>query len=182
MKKFFLIFLSALLVFASCKTKPRTYGDVESDFRASLTYQDTLEVLMMGQNFMENLLAQNYDAAFDSLFVLGNDVLYMASPEWKSELKSRYSSLPVQEYALASYFFSTPGINDLVYRYSVGGPLTKDGPAFKVALNPVKVEGGWYLTIKDAHMASQDSDRWGRTLPEAPAPAEPKLNRKNQIQ
>ena len=179
MKKFFIILSASLLVLASCAPKgPRTYGDAEREFQASLTQSDTLEVLMMGQEFMENLTAGNFDEAFESIAVVYKNVLYKASPEWLSELKDRYAGLQPSEYDVLSLNFSTPGINDLVYRYSVGGPLLDSAPAFKLVLNPVKVEDTWYLTLKDAYMASQDSDRWGKTLPNAPAPEPITLNRK----
>lgn len=129
---------------------------------------------------MESLVARDFDSAFEDLSVLYDGVLYRASDKWKSELKSRYSVMCPTEYALSSYMFSTPGINDLVYRYSIGTPLSNQGPAFKLALNPVKVEGSWYLTIKDSEMASEAADHWDEMYPDGPAPAEPKLNRKSE--
>ena len=93
-----------------------------------------------------------------------------------NQIKARFRRFPVADYELVSYSFSTQGNNDLVYRYSLSGPVG-DGPAMKLTLNPVKVEGRWYLTLKDAYMSSKGLAPDDQISPYAYAPDTLRLNR-----
>ena len=48
----------------------------------------------------------------------------------------------------------------------------------KLTLNPVKVEGGWYLTLKDAYMSSKAIVPERQMSPNALAPDTLRLNRR----
>ena len=178
MKRILIIFSVLLALLSSCKSTPKRYiyMDAERDFRASLTISDTLEVLMLGQNFMDSLRAGAVDNAVESLCVVHESVLYKIADRSLAQIKARYRRFHVSDYELLSYTFSTPGINDLVYRYSLSGPVG-DGPAMKLTLNPVKVEGMWFLTLKDAHMPSMGTSTHEQITPYAPAPDTLRLNR-----
>lgn len=178
MKRTILFLFLALALLSSCKSKPkmRLYQDAERDFQASLVLNDTLDVLSLGQNFMGALKAGEIDTAVDNIYVVYENVLYRVADSSLDQLKARFRRFPVADYQLVSYNFSTPGINDLVYRYSINGPVG-DGPAMKIALNPVKVEGSWYLTLKDAYMSSKDLAPEDQISPYAPAPDTLRLNR-----
>lgn len=169
----------ALLAF-SCNNSPkvRTYQDAENEFLASLTEADTFAVLALGQEFMQNLMAGgDIDKALASLTVLEYNVLYKVGDSTIEELKDRYSKRQVTDYACVRYSFSTPGNNDLVYRYSTGGKLGA-GPGMKLVFNPVKVEDHWYLTLKDAYQSSLDIAEDEQVHPLSPAPDPLRLNRK----
>ena len=184
MKSRFLLALLGLLLVVSCGNrapKIRTYADAERAFRASLTQDDTLNVLIMGQDFMEDLKAGNIDEAVDRLFVVYNNILYKIADESIEQIKFRFRSFPVKDYELASYSFSTQGVNDLSYRYSISGEFGS-GPAMKLMLNPVKVEGRWFLTLKDGSMSSEDLDLRNQIPDNSPAPDTLRLNRRPSAQ
>ena len=176
MKRIFVFLFLALVLLASCKPKPYLYKDAEQDFQASLVLSDTLDVLALGQNFMGALKAGEVDEALTNLYVVYDNVLYRVADSSLSQLKARFRRFPVSDYERVSLNFSTPGINDLVYRYSINGPVGS-GPAMKIAFNPVKVEGSWYLTLKDAYMSSKDLAPEDQISPYAPAPDTLRLNR-----
>lgn len=179
MKRFFIVASILLALLSACKSspKPYLYKDAERDFIASLTLNDTLNFLALGQNFMESLLGGDVDDAMESLCVVYQNVLYKVSDRSLNKLKARFRRFPVTEYELVDYSFSTAGINDLVYRYSSFGPLG-ESPAMKLTLNPVKVEGRWYLTLKDAYMSSKALAPHNQVSPNLPAPDTLRLNRK----
>ncbi len=181
MKRSLFILLLGLTLLSSCKSTPkvRLYQDAERDFLAALTINDTLSVLSLGQNFMGALKAGEIDDALQDLCVVHENVLYHVADESLAQLKSRFRKFPVADYQLVSYSFSTPGINDLVYRYSISGELGS-GPAMKLTFNPVKVEGSWYLTLKDAYTSSKELAPEDQISPYAPAPDTLRLNRRPQ--
>ena len=178
MKRFLLVFSILLTLLSSCKSspKPYLYKDAERDFIASLTLEDTLTVLSMGQSFMDSLKCGDVDEAVESLCVVDQSVLYKIADRSLNQIKARFRRFPVADYELTSYSFSTQGINDLVYRYSLSGPMG-DGPAMKLTLNPVKVEGMWFLTLKDAYMSSKGLAPEDQVSPYAYAPDTLRLNR-----
>ncbi len=170
MKKFAFVLL-ALAVLASCKNeqKFRTYEMAETEFRQSLTFKDTLAVLVLGQNFMDAMKAGTLDLELSNLCVVYNDTLYKVSDRSLLQLRQRFGSAAISDYALASYNFSTPGINDLSYRYTMDGKVGSS-PAFKITFNPVKVGDAWFLTLKDGDMSSIAKDPAAQVHPLSPAP------------
>ena len=178
MKKYIVI-LFLLVAVVACKNSEtfRTYEEAEKEFRQSLTFRDTLMVLTLGQNFMDALKSGEIQSELANLCVLDCDTLYKVSDRSLVELQQRFSSTPVSDYALASYSFSTPGNNDLSFRYVTSGKIGSS-PAMKIMFNPVKVGENWYLTLKDGNMSSLDKDPRVQVHPLSPAPAPIVLNTK----
>jgi len=178
MKKYLILLLSVLVVF-SCKTanKFRTYEMAEQEFRQSLTFHDTLSVLVLGQNFMDALKTGGIEYELQNLSVLDGNTLYKISNESLKELNARFGGLTISDYALSGYNFSTAGVNDLSYRYTLNGKVGS-GPALKIVFNPVKVDDVWYLTLKDGNMASTDITPREQIHPLSPAPEKIVLNTK----
>lgn len=168
-RTFVLLFVSLALI--SCKNTNsfRTYEMAEQEFRSSLTLRDTLTVFLLGANFMDALKAGNLEVELDELCVLDGNTLYKLADESKDMIRDRFAGVPVTDYSIASYNFSTPGVNDLSYRYVTSGEVGK-GPAFKIMFNPVKVGNNWYLTLKDGSMSSQDKSPYARIHPHSAAP------------
>ena len=177
---FFFAVLSALVV-CSCNNSPkvRTYQDAENEFLASLTKADSLKVLALGDEFMRNLMAGgDLDSVLTSLTMVENNVLYRISDESVYEMKARFLARPVADFACLRYSFSTEANNDLVYRYTTSGKVGT-APGMKLVFNPVKVEGNWYLTLKDGYQSSKDVSPEEQTHPMSPAPDPVRLNRKS---
>ncbi len=156
-----------------------TYQDAENQFLASLTNLDSFTVFALGQEFMQNLMpGGDLDSALTSLTVIENNVLYRISDESISEMKARFSARPVADYACIRCSFSTEANNDLVYRYTTSGKVGS-APGIKLVLNPVKVEGNWYLSLKDGYQSSKDVSPEEQIHPMSPAPDPVRLNRKS---
>ena len=176
---FFCVF-SLLLAFMACNSSPKvlTYADAERQFLSSITEDDTLQVISMGSAFMENLKSGQLDSALNVLCVVDNYILYKLGDESIENMRARFRALPVVDYCLARYSFSTQASNDLVYRYSFSGPLS-GAPGMKIVLNPVKIEGQWYLAIKDGYQYSDDLSPEDRHQPLDIAPYPVRLNKEN---
>ena len=141
----------------------------EQEFRRSLTLHDTLSVFILGANFMDALKTGDLELVLSDLYVLDCDTLYKVADESLNMLRDRFTSVPITDYSIASYSFSTPGNNDLCYRYVTSGKVGT-GPAFKLMFNPVKIGDNWYLTLKDGSMSSLDKSPSAQVHPHSPAP------------
>ncbi|MBO4671197.1 MAG: hypothetical protein J5640_05080 [Bacteroidales bacterium] len=146
-----------------------TYKDAERQFIASLTKQDTLNVVALGTQFFTYIEEGNCDAALDMLNVLDGNVLYGIADESKDFLRPRFVKMPSDGWSFLRYSFSTAGVNDLVYLY--GG--------LKLVFNPVKVGDNWFLTLKDGYQSSNDLNPSDQINPNSPAPYPIRLNKKN---
>lgn len=181
MRKSLFAVLSLALLLCACNNSPKvkTYQDAEREFLASLTQLDTFTVFAMGQEFMQDLMpGGDLDSALAKLTVVENNVLYRISDQTIAELRNRFSQHPVTDYTRVRYSFSTEANNDLVYRYCTGGELSQN-PGIKLAFTPVKVEGRWFLTLKDGRQYSNDFPKEMQAHPLSPAPYKVVLHKKD---
>ena len=186
MKRFFIL-LVAFAVLVSCKSGVRYSGsngektqkDAEAEFVSSLTQSDEDAVLALADDFMGKLQAGQVDEALDMIHVLYNDVVYRKSADYTMQLKQRFLKRPVCSFEREYYSFSTEGNSDILYSY-VMEPATETRPAqtTKLMLNPVYVEGKWYLTFKDVGQSSKQLSADKQIHELAPAPNAPRLNKK----
>ena len=174
MKKSLFIFLAFAFALVSCNRAPRNYGEAEQRFVASLTQQDTVEVLKLGRDVMLGLRNGEADAAFSGLYMLDGDELHPIDSASLSTMVQRFSGRPVRSYMISGLHFSTAANNDLSFRYSSSDNIG-NGSALKLMFNPVKVDGKWYLTLKNAFASSSELSEKSQIKADAPVPAPVKL-------
>ena len=180
MKKFLtLIFTICLL--SSCGPRysgangEKTQKDAEKEFLSSLTDESKREVLQMAEYFMEKLKNGPLEDAVNMIYVLHDNVIYQKSEEYKHELILRFSVMPVIDYSLDYFNFSTQGNNDICYTTKMSNE--ENAPTIKLTLNPVLVDGKWYLTFKDGSQSSMALPEDKQIHELAPAPTEITLNK-----
>lgn len=181
MKKLFLILFSLSLI-CSChhysgSRGEKTQIDAEKEFRESLSSEDTSAVIALSEQFMQSLWNSRVTDAVDMIYVLYNDVVYKKSAAYTSELIQRFKMFPVLSYKMLYYNFSTEGNNDISYSYTFDKPQDGSEPSsIKLMLNPVYVDGYWFLTLKDGYQSSLDLPKEKQIHDLAPAPSKVKLN------
>lgn len=183
MKKSIFVVLLVLALLPSCRNsqpKEKTQHDAEVEFNASLTEDSRSQVLSLADSFMQLLKDNQIDQALGMIYVLSENVLYLPGDNYLKQLRQRFNSFPVCEYTLVSSSFSTPGNNDISYRYEFRPRVDQDtpGPTMKLMFNPVFVEGNWYLTFKDGTQSSKDLAPTEQINDLAPAPEEIRINRR----
>ncbi len=162
MKKLF-ITAAACLMLWSCSSESKkgykTFSDVEEEFAATLTANDSTEVLAAGTALLDNLKAGNIDDALDMLNSTDGQGNVTALPDEKrQELAKRFKRFPVMDYELEYYAFSLPALNDLKYRtFFAEKDASGNAPALSLMLNPVKKDGKWYLCLKEAGQPAKDA-------------------------
>ena len=80
-RKYNIVFILITLItigFISCKdtskpVQPKTYEQVEAEFRATLTHSDTICVLQMADSVMKQLQGGEVDLALSKLYLLNNE-------------------------------------------------------------------------------------------------------------
>lgn len=156
------------------KERMKTYGDVEKEFIATLTKEDSIKVLNQARICMESLKAGNIEAALGMLYVVkGNQVLPLGGKDLK-ETREHFQHFPVVDYNLDYFTFSTQGCNDLKYRIKFTEKDKKGNvPAIAFMFNPVKIDNRWYLCIKGKDQFSKEI--LNPREKKSPAPSEIKL-------
>lgn len=179
MKKI-LVVLCTLCLLAAChnnggkQQKFQTFESAQAAFQATLTSEDTAAVKAATEKVMSLLEIGQIDAALSQIYVVSDDVLYRLADESLLSIKSKFENFPVLSYKLTDIAFLTPAINDVTYQYVFA--KTPDGDAtIRVGFNPVKIDGEWYLTLKDGNMTSRTMQQNLQMNPKAPAPKDVKL-------
>lgn len=181
MKKI-LVVLCTLCLLTAChnsgnrQKKMNTFESAQAAFIASITAEDSTAVKAAAEDVMSLLQAGNIDEALTRIYVVEDDVLYPLNDESLLRLKSKFTRFPVLSYTMTEMAFQTSAINDVTYQYVFAEGQDGSLPAtLKLAFNPVKVEGQWYLTLKDAGMTSKTLQENCQMDPTAPAPKEIRL-------
>lgn len=149
----YIMFIALVAVFvSSCKEKTRMQQVQE--FRNSLSSTDTTQMLKLCSDCMELLKAQKVESALSMLYEY-NDSTKEVQPltdKTRKQYERRFKVFPVLEYTMDYYSFQLEGVNDVKYRITFAleeNPEQNGNAVTAMMFNPVKVDGVWYLTIKN---------------------------------
>lgn len=156
---FVLSLLLCAFVLVSCGKK-KEVSESEA-FRSTLTAEDTTAMLKICDDCMKSLKAGDIDAALAQLHLYDDSTRTVKplSKEKEQELRKTFKFFPVHDYTIDYYTFTTEGVNDVKYRiefFEKVDPQSPESNTIGFMFNPVKVDGQWYLTVKEA---SQDFER-----------------------
>ncbi len=139
----------------SCKDKEPVKEPTEADvFKSSLTSEDTTQVLSLCNNCMETLKKGDIDKALSMMQMLNKDsTLSPLSEEKKMQLKKNFKIFPVLDYTIEYFTFNESGLNDVKYEIEFikkepGDPMPN---TIGFMFNPIKVDGKWYVAVKEAN-------------------------------
>lgn len=173
MKKLFIFFVFVLAA-VSCghhysgSNGEKTQQDAEKEFTETLNHSDSTAMLIGAETFIQRVVSGQTDEAVNMLYVLYGNELYQKSLEYSNELVERFKIFKDFHYTLDYFAFSTQGNNDVCYMLK---PSAEDGvPGFRITLNPVLVDGVWYMTLKDGSQTSAAMNPDKQLDPYAPAP------------
>lgn len=180
MKKLLFIFLGISVLFSCSRGSKtpeyRTHSDAENEFVSSLTAVDTTAMLGLTDKFMNLVKDGNVEEAVDMITVLSQNVVYKPSDRYYLELVNRFRSMQIDSFTLLDYFFTTEGNNDVCYLTESNAVPGADPIKFKITFNPIKVDGEWYLALKDGNQSSKLLPKDKQIHDMAPAPESIRLN------
>ncbi len=160
MKRFvFPILAAAVLLMASCEGNKKEV-DLRTDFQKSLTAEDTTAMLQLTDSCMQLLKAQKIDQVLD-LLVEYDDSTKSVTPipdELRKGYEGKFKMFPVVDYERSYYSFKEEGLNDVRYDVTFGTE-EMGSPKTAYMFNPVKVDGKWYVSVKQS---SQEIDEMNR--------------------
>lgn len=150
----YIMFIALVAVFiSSCKEKKTRMQQIQ-EFRNSLSSTDTTQMLKLCNDCMDLLKAQKVESALSMLYEY-NDSTKEVQPltdKTRKQYERRFKVFPVLEYTMDYYSFQLEGVNDVKYRITFAleeNPEQNGNAVTAMMFNPVKVDGVWYLTIKN---------------------------------
>ncbi len=157
----FISFLVIALGFSSCSScgskkdkEPRE--ERVSEFRNTLSQEDTTQMLKLCDDAMEQLKHRNYNAVLASLYEY-NDSTKETKPLSAATTKkytTMFRMFPVLDYHRLYYSFQLEGCNDVKYKVTWATAEqagTKEPATTAFMFNPVKIDGSWKLCVKTSN-------------------------------
>lgn len=144
-----------LAVFTSCKKDNKTAAESPEVFKSGLTATDTAEVLKMCDACMQTLKEGKIDEALQMIQMVDTNLNVSPLDEGSQrKLRKTFKFFPVYNYRLDKIAFNTSGLNDVKYiiEFSEPNPDPNAAPStIGFMFNPVKKDGQWVLTVKQAN-------------------------------
>lgn len=109
---------------------------------------------------MSLLKERKFDEALDMIYYLRDSItaIPMDSTQ-RTALKKIFKHHPVYKYELDYFNFSKQDLNDIKYRvqfFQLDGPNDHRPNTIGFMFNPVKIDGTWKLTMKNAWQSSKE--------------------------
>lgn len=158
MKRLFypILFIFVLSFFYACKEKVLVPRVPVNEFQAALNNEDTLNMLNICDSSMELLKVGDIDAVINQLYEYDDSTKTVnpISDEAALSFRRRLQLFPVYDFKRVSYKFFEEGLNDVKYEVifaEENHPEVNGVPKTFFMFNPVKVDGQWYLCVKQAN-------------------------------
>lgn len=165
MKQFsiFSFIIAFLFSFSSCSNK-KSQEEIRAEFQASLTNEDSVQVLKICDDYMNLLKAGNIDDALNTLYEYDEEAeaVNPLSDNTYKKYQSMYKMFPVYDFVREYFSFQEEGLNDVKYKVKfVDSTVTEgaDDAFISFMFNPVKVDGTWYLTVKREDQSFDENRR-----------------------
>lgn len=152
-KNFFLILILSLMALVSCKSDKKP--DLKSEYirPASMNYskEDTMEINSLVASYVETFNKKDFLAASNMLFKVRNDSIFPLSEPERTDYINAYSHFPTYGCKVKSFLLRSDKNNEvkLLVQIISSGNLEKEEGVTCVSLNPVYINGKWYLTLLD---------------------------------
>lgn len=142
------------------KSSEEKAQEEHAEFVKELTSEDTAQMIKICNDCMNTLKSGHIDDAMKMLHLITPDGdLQPLSQEKEMQLKKNFKFFPVIDYKLDYFSFNTSGINDVKYTIEFfkkpEGDTTPNTINFM--FNPVKKDGKWYITVKEADQSVDDT-------------------------
>lgn len=153
MVKYFFKVVSAVLVslvLYSCSGE-KSQKTAHEEFVGSLSASDTIEIKNLCESFFSHMKAGDKDAAFELLYMLvENDKVEPVNAEYKAKIGNQFNIFPVLDFH--SKEIRIGNAEDNIASYSIVFARDDQGKesAISFGFNPVKINGKWYLTVRNA--------------------------------
>ena len=157
MKKFIYVFLGATLSLGmlSCSSgKKKEMTIAEQYLRpASMNYsgKDSSEIKTLVENYVSALKSKNIEAAANMLYFVRNDSIFPITEKDRKGFTALYNSMPILDCKATTLILRSELNNEarIVVTLKEDGDIDRQIGTTTISLNPVLIEGKWYLTLLD---------------------------------
>lgn len=150
---YFVVLFCLTVSIASCSSnESKKEGPSQHDlFVSSLTKADTTEVLELCEQFFAQLKAGEKEAAFSMLSLSNEEGEVIAmTDEKKQSLNRQFTLFPVLDNHIVDYTFGEAADNLVRFKVVFGKDEQGKEDAINFGLNPIRKDGKWYLTVRNA--------------------------------
>lgn len=152
---FFLTLIMGVGVLSSCKKEKQSATESAEEFKSGLSATDTTDVISMCDACMQTLKAGNIDEALQMIQMVDSNLNVSPLDELhERQLRKTFKFFPVVDYRLENIAFNTSGLNDVKYQiefFEKTDSLDTTPNTIGFMFNPVKKDGQWVLTVKQAN-------------------------------
>lgn len=140
-------------ILSSCKSEKKPAAESAEEFKSGLSATDTTDVISLCDACMQTLKAGNIDEALEMIQMVDSNLNVLPLDEANvKRLRKTFKFFPVINYRLDKIAFNTSGLNDVKYIIEFTEAVESDSAPNTIGFmfNPVKVDGKWVLTVKQA--------------------------------
>lgn len=141
-------------ILSSCKSEKKPATESAEEFKSGLTATDTTDVISLCDACMQTLKSGNIDEALEMIQMVDSNLNVLPLDEANiKRLRKTFKFFPVINYRLDKIAFNTSGLNDVKYQiefFEKTDSLDTTPNTIGFMFNPVKVDGKWVLTVKQA--------------------------------
>lgn len=156
MKRYFtfLGFLLVILLLASCRNG-KTTGEVNEKGLPIYEFndKDSVAVRALADDYVNRFKAQNYEAAADMLYTVRNDSVFPLTDDQRNGYLQAMKMMPFRDCAIKEQILRSDKDNQIriAMLLSEDGSLDEEKGTVNFFLNPVYIDGQWYLTLLDRY-------------------------------
>lgn len=154
MKKVFYLFIISVLgisILSSCSKEEKPQPSAHDNFVASLSSADTTEVLDLCQQFFAKLAAGDKESAIGMLSMSDEQgAILPLSEEKRNSLNKQFTLFPVLDNHLVDYKFGDAADNLMRFKVVFAKDEQGKEESINFGLNPIRMDGKWYLTVRNA--------------------------------
>ena len=150
----FAFFLTALL--GACNSKDKNTaqdGELIPSVVFEFSSEDSLQVNELADKYVACFNANDMETAADMLYVVRNDSVFPLTDEQKLSFLHAMSQLPKLGFQKKELILKSDLDNKvrIAVLMNEGGSLEEEKATINLFVNPVKIDGCWYLTAYDRY-------------------------------
>jgi len=147
--------LSFLLIFGACTDKAPKSHDGQEAIVFEFSNSDSIDIISLADQYVACFNSGNIEGCADFLYTVRNDSVFPLSTKQREGFLSSLQRMPSFGCERTDLTLKSDRDNKvqivIFLAEADSTDLSKERPSVKFFLNPVKVEGTWYLTLYDPH-------------------------------
>lgn len=150
MKKLLFLFISLVMVMASCSDKKSSQKEITADDIPTFVKADTTIITKIAEEYLELLKVQDYENAFRKLYIIDkNSQPHPIPDDEKTRLLTQTKTFPVLNYKLVEQEFIDEYNVTLAYEieFFEKDPSNPIPNTIRMVFNPQRINADWYLCI-----------------------------------